>query len=102
MFSSTHCLLQDTILKKKIEIGSLTDGLYKLHVDAIKCSASCTSDLLRSSTCSKSAIHNCTLSSTTLWHARLGHAPISVLKQVLVEINCSTESHCDVSFGKTN
>lgn len=42
-----------------------------------------------------SQLHNCT-DNSTLWHARLGHAPLSVIKQLPIAIDCTSTTHCDV------
>lgn len=93
-FSSTRCLLQDHSLKRSIEIGSLDGGLYKLNVNGLQSSSLCAI----SNSCNhfSTKLHSCNKSSTTLWHARLGHVPIHVMKQLPFDIDVTVDSHCDV------
>lgn len=78
-FSATSCYVQDPLHHHVLEIGSIHDGLYVFNTDV---------DFLI--VCNQVA----TISAET-WHARLGHVPCSILKQL--DIKCTADfQDCDV------
>lgn len=85
-FSSCKCFIQDPVMKRKMKIGDLEDGLFKLH----------TSTLLEN-VVSAAAINtqNCNVH---LWHNRLGHPSSVVLSHIpqLSSVSTSIFSNCDV------
>lgn len=93
LFSANSCLLQDHALRKRIEIGSLDASLYKLHVQSIVSTNTCN---FVSNTSYNYSANNCNKSLVTLWHARFGHAPLSVLKQLPINVDCLKDSSCEL------
>lgn len=78
-------------MKKRIEIGSLDAGLYKLHIPnstSITSLCNSISHLVKN--------HSCNQTTTSLWHARLGHPPLSVLQQLPITMDGSLSDPCDI------
>lgn len=43
--------------------------------------------------------HSCNFSDTNLWHVRLGHVPLFILKQLPLNLHCKhTTHHCDICY----
>ena len=70
------CILQDLATRRMIGLGKQRDGLYYLVALATKKSVTKPSTATNRPTC------NLTISSTDLWHNRLGHASFSRLHYI--------------------
>ncbi|KAF3772837.1 Retrovirus-related Pol polyprotein from transposon TNT 1-94 [Nymphaea thermarum] len=70
IFSVDRCFLQDLVTGTKIEIGSVSNGLYRLPVQVASALLSATSGQL-------SVVEN--RSTIMRWHERLGHLPFQIL-----------------------
>ena len=90
LFNTHHCVIQDP-MRKVMGIGKLHGGLYKL--------------LLPDSTTSAVNLHSSTVLAASskdqsqLWHDRLGHTPISVIKNIdslSTNVNVNSTLPCDV------
>ncbi|KAI9197977.1 hypothetical protein LWI28_007873 [Acer negundo] len=75
-FFSYWCILQDLATRRMIGLGKQRDGLYYLVALATKQAVINSSTLTNRPTC------NLTISSTDLWHNRLGHASFSRLHYI--------------------
>ncbi|KAF3773350.1 Retrovirus-related Pol polyprotein from transposon TNT 1-94 [Nymphaea thermarum] len=73
IFSADHCSLQDLVMGKKIGIGSVIDGLYRLPVQVASALISPTSGQL------SGVEDRCTI---MRWHERLGHLPFQLIKKL--------------------
>ncbi|XP_074346502.1 uncharacterized protein LOC141685288 [Apium graveolens] len=79
VFTSHVCLLQDPTWKRAVEIGKFQNGLY----------------LFQPSTSQISTCNSVSKSSVDMWHARLGHVPLAMLKLLPVSCNMTDLSICD-------
>lgn len=91
-FSATSCSIQDLVLKKRTEIGKEHEGLYLYNPTKL-------SQCVKSSSTVCSSISHCnkfvSSVSSTIWHARLGHLPLSKMKHLPFQCNSSTCAPCD-------
>ena len=83
VFTSLSCYFQG--LNKRIAHGNLCEGLYIIYPDT---HISSTPTILTSTRSNN----------TSLWHSRLGHPSIPVLKQIKsISISCNSDfSHCNI------
>lgn len=81
-FLSNVCIFQYLVMKKVKGIGRVQENLYKLVLPATQ-SAVLSSQLI---------------SPAQLWHNRLGHSPLSVIRTIdeLAITSCVPSFHCDV------
>ena len=87
-FFSYWCILQDLATRRMIGLGKQRDGLYYLAALATKNSVNTSSSPTKQPTC------NLTISSTDLWHHRLGHASSSRLSYIAKKfLNFSVQSN---------
>ena len=85
-FFPTFCILQDLASKKMIGLGNLSEGLYYLMPQS-------QSRLTAPNTC------QATLSSTSLWHNRLGHPstlPSQLLSKIIPAFTYDSKHSCEV------
>lgn len=101
IFTSDHCILQGPFLKRPLVIGKAHKGLYLLHLPskaALSCSStshaclgnvqlgcnpfsfSSQNDVLSDNSCNISC--GSASGSMKIWHHRLGHMPLSKMKQL--------------------
>ncbi|KAF3771649.1 Retrovirus-related Pol polyprotein from transposon TNT 1-94 [Nymphaea thermarum] len=80
IFSTDHCSLQDLVTGKKIEIGSVIDGLYRLPVQVASALISATSGHV-------SGVED--RSTIMRWHERLGHLPFQLIKKLFPHLFAS-------------
>lgn len=89
-FSNKACMLQAPSQKRPLVLGNLLDGLYLLKNNVFVSSSKATSNSvfhspINVSKCNASA-------SSTIWHHRLGHLPLSKLKK----LSMFTSLHSDL------
>ncbi|KAL0326887.1 UNVERIFIED_CONTAM: Retrovirus-related Pol polyprotein from transposon TNT 1-94 [Sesamum angustifolium] len=80
IFSSSHCLLQDQRTKRILAVGKLIGKLYTLDRDSFNTDVISRHSITTVAEC----LLNITVTETDLWHRRLGHTPILVMKRANV------------------
>ncbi|KAL0345251.1 UNVERIFIED_CONTAM: hypothetical protein Sradi_4356400 [Sesamum radiatum] len=90
-FYSSHCLLQDLETKRIIAIGKLHKNLYMLNKSSFSPLTIASLNSVQHTSCSGS--ESCNI---VLWHRRLGHPSLTVLKHVPVVNSTETMNTCMV------
>lgn len=87
LFTSSQCLLQDLLTKRVVAFGEVRKGLYLLHPTISKTSLNSVNQSMSFSQGRNSSfipvscpVITRTVSDVSLWHMRLGHLPLSVMK----------------------
>ncbi|XP_056687654.1 uncharacterized protein [Spinacia oleracea] len=109
IFHSDHCMIQDQLTSKVIVVGTVVNGLYYLINEPInqamrkiaknvphtaikecrKTAMTASGDLIVPTTVRNTKPMN----ATTLWHHRLGHAPLSKINKIQGLKEFNTECH---------
>ncbi|KAL0424418.1 UNVERIFIED_CONTAM: hypothetical protein Sradi_0976600 [Sesamum radiatum] len=89
LFHSTCCLLQDQATKRVIAVGKLQRNLYVLDSSSFDPATITSHTSLQSAACLHSSSCN-----NVLWHRRLGHPSMSVLKHTPIPNSSSTIADC--------
>lgn len=77
IFTPTSCVLQAPTIQKELLLGKKHKGLYLLHKDITDHQAN-----LKTPSLNTESFSTISLSSSELWHKRLGHLPFDQLRNV--------------------